>query len=95
MIALPDGRSHAAINRWLKSGSMQATIALIGRIGFDSSDSDDTRLRKRLAVVLCAGTLPLTLLWSAIYLAVGAPIASADPLDFGIACRTLGRAHGR
>jgi guanylate cyclase len=79
MIALPDGRSHAAINRWLKSGSMQATIALIGRIGFDSSDSDDTRLRKRLAVVLCAGTLPLTLLWSAIYLAVGAPIASAIP----------------
>jgi adenylate cyclase len=60
-------------------GSMKALITLIGRIGFDPSDSDETALRKRLAVVLCAGTLPLTLLWSAIYLAVGAPIAAAIP----------------
>ena len=58
---------------------MKALITLIGRIGFDPSDSDETALRKRLAVVLCAGTLPLTLLWSAIYLAVGAPIAAAIP----------------
>ena len=58
---------------------MKALITLIGRIGVDASDSDETALRKRLAVVLCAGTLPLTLLWSAIYLAVGAPIAAAIP----------------
>src|SRR6202522_121078 len=58
---------------------MKALITLIGRIGVDPSDSDETVLRKRLAVVLCAGTLPLTLLWSAIYLAVGAPIAAAIP----------------
>jgi adenylate cyclase len=58
---------------------MKALITLIGRIGLDASDSDETALRKRLAVVLCAGTLPLTLLWSAIYLAVGAPIAAAIP----------------
>jgi adenylate cyclase len=58
---------------------MRALITLIGRIGVDTSDSDETALRKRLAVVLCAGTLPLTLLWSAIYLAVGAPIAAAIP----------------
>ena len=58
---------------------MKALITLIGRIGLDTSDSDETALRKRLAVVLCAGTLPLTLLWSAIYLAVGAPIAAAIP----------------
>src|SRR5580698_5829981 len=56
---------------------MKALITLIGRIGLDTSDSDDTALRKRLAVILCAGTLPLTLLWSAIYLAVGAPMATA------------------
>src|SRR6202046_4090239 len=60
-------------------GSMKALITRIGRIGFDPSDSDETALRKRLAVVLCAGTLPLTLLWSAIYLAVGPPIAAAIP----------------
>src|SRR5580704_7254151 len=58
---------------------MKALITLIGRIGIDTSDSDETALRKRLAVVLCAGTLPLTLLWSAIYLAVGAPVAAAVP----------------
>ena len=51
---------------------MKALVTLLGRIGIDTSDSDEMALRKRVAVVLCAGTLPLTLLWSAIYLAVGA-----------------------
>jgi adenylate cyclase len=58
---------------------MKALMTSIGRIGLDASDSSDLALRKRLAVVLCAGTLPLTLLWSLIYLAVGAPIAAAIP----------------
>jgi adenylate cyclase len=58
---------------------MKALITLIGRIGLDTSDSDETALRKRLAVALCTGTLPLTLLWSVIYLAAGAPIAAAIP----------------
>ena len=49
------------------------------RVGLDPSDNDETALRKRLAVVLCAGTLPLTVLWSAIYLTVGAPLAAAIP----------------
>src|ERR1700729_312999 len=58
---------------------MKALITLIGRIAVDPSDSDETALRKRIAVVLCAGTLPMTLLWSAIYLAIGAPIAAVIP----------------
>ena len=58
---------------------MKALVTRLGRIGIDTSDSDETALRKRVAVVLCAGTLPLTLLWSAIYLAVGAPVAAAVP----------------
>jgi adenylate cyclase len=58
---------------------MKALITLIGRIAVDSSDSDETALRKRIAVVLCAGTLPMTLLWSAIYLAIGAPITAVIP----------------
>jgi len=58
---------------------MKALVTRLGRIGIDTSDSDETALRKRVAVVLCAGTLPLTLLWSAIYLAVGAPVAAAIP----------------
>jgi adenylate cyclase len=47
------------------------------RIGLDSTDSQETALRKRLAVVLCAGTLPLTVLWSAVYIAVNAPLLTA------------------
>ncbi len=34
---------------------------------------------KRLAVALCAGTLPFTVLWCAIYLAAGVPLAAAIP----------------
>jgi adenylate cyclase len=58
---------------------MKALITLVGRIAPDPSDSDETALRKRIAIILCAGTLPLTLVWSAIYLAIGAPIAAAIP----------------
>ena len=57
----------------------KALLGLAGRIGLDPSDSEETALRKRLAVVLCAGTLPLTVLWSAIYLVAGAPLAAAIP----------------
>jgi guanylate cyclase len=53
--------------------------ALAGRIGVDPTDSDETALQKRLVVVLCVGTLPLTMLWSAIYLAAGVPLAAAIP----------------
>src|ERR1700733_942746 len=57
----------------------KALLGLAGRIGLDPSDSEETALRKRLAVVLCAGTLPLTVLWSGIYLAASAPLAAAIP----------------
>src|ERR1700727_2746244 len=65
-------------------GSMKALITLIGRIGLDPSDSEETALRKRLAVVLCAATLPLTVLWSAIYLAAGAPLAASIPAFYSV-----------
>lgn len=38
----------------------------VGRIDTDPADSNETVLQKRLAVLLCVGTLPLTALWSAI-----------------------------
>jgi guanylate cyclase len=57
----------------------KSPFALAARIGLDAGDSDEIALRKRLAVALCAGTLPLTVLWSAIYLAAGVPIAAAIP----------------
>ena len=50
-----------------------------GRIGIDPADGNEVALHKRLIVVLCVGTLPLTALWSAIYLAAGVPLAAAIP----------------
>lgn len=53
--------------------------ALARNIGIDAGDSDETALRKRVAVALFAGTLPFTIGWSAIYLTAGAPLAAAIP----------------
>ena len=50
-----------------------------GRVGAGPGDSPETLLQKRLTVALCAGTLPLTVGWSLIYLAAGAPLAAAVP----------------
>ena len=54
-------------------------LDLAGSIGHDARDNDETALRKRVAVLLFSGTLPLTIAWSAIYLAVGASLAAAVP----------------
>ena len=47
-----------------------------GRVGTAPGDSPETLLQKRLTVALCVGTLPLTIGWSLIYLAAGAPTSS-------------------
>ncbi len=53
-------------------------------MGLDARDNDETALRKRVAVVLFGGTLPLTIAWSAIYLAVGAPLPAAVPALYSV-----------
>jgi adenylate cyclase len=55
-----------------------------GRVGADPEDSTETRLQKQLTVVLCVGTLPLTIAWSVIYLAAGAPLAGAIPAFYSL-----------
>jgi adenylate cyclase len=66
-------------------------------IGLDARDNDETALRKRVAVVLFGGTLPLTIAWSAIYLAVGSPLAAAVPGFYSVITpiNTLIFAHTR
>jgi guanylate cyclase len=59
-------------------------LDLAGNVGRDVQDNDETALRKRVAVVLFGGTLPLTVAWSATYLAVGAPRAAAIPAFYSI-----------
>ena len=72
-------------------------LDLAASIGHDARDDDETALRKRVAVVLFGGTLPLTIAWSAIYLAVGAPLAAAVPGFYSVITpiNTLIFAHTR
>lgn len=59
-------------------------LAYAGRIGADPADSSETALQKRLVVALCVGTLPLTVLWSVIYLLAGVPSAAAIPAFYSV-----------
>ncbi len=71
------------VGHWIRARGREL-LALAGSIGVDARDSDETALRKRVAVVLFGGTLPLTIAWSAIYLAVGAPRAAAIPAFYSV-----------
>ncbi|MEB3022790.1 adenylate/guanylate cyclase domain-containing protein [[Mycobacterium] crassicus] len=62
----------------------QELAAWAERIGAAATDTDETALQKRLAVALCAGTLPLTVLWSAVYLAMHVPVAAAIPAFYSL-----------
>ena len=55
-----------------------------GRVGTDPGDSPEILLQKHLTVALCVGTLPLTIGWSLIYLAAGAPLAAAIPAFYSL-----------
>ena len=56
----------------------------VGRIGTAAADTNEVALQKRLAVVLCAGTLPLTTLWSVIYLLMHTPLAAVAPVFYTV-----------
>jgi guanylate cyclase len=63
---------------------MRTLVDRAGRVGADPDDSTETLLQKRLIVVLCVGTLPLTIAWSVIYFAAGAPLAAAIPAFYSL-----------
>jgi len=50
----------------------QPWIDRAARIGADPRDDDETRLRKALLVLICLLILPISAVWGAIYLALGA-----------------------
>jgi adenylate cyclase len=54
-------------------------IALAGRVGADPLGSGDAALQRRLLVLMCVGTLPLTALWSVTYFSAGVPLAASAP----------------
>ena len=61
------------------SSVFQWLVAQAGRVGTAPSDSTERALQKRLTVSLSVGLLPLTLLWSVVYFAAGAPYSAAIP----------------
>jgi adenylate cyclase len=63
---------------WATAASAKL-IALAARVGVDPSESGDAALLRLVMVLLAVGTLPLTILWSVIYLAAGSPLAAAAP----------------
>jgi len=80
------GRDEAAgIRRfgWASAVS-EKLVALAGRVGVDPLESSDAALQRRLLVLLSVGTLPLTVLWSVIYFAAGAPLAAAAPAVYTV-----------
>jgi adenylate cyclase len=74
---------HVGLLGWC-SRCVHGLAAWAGRIGATATDTNETALQKRLIVVLCAGTLPATVLWGAIYLLVHVPFAAAIPAFYSI-----------
>jgi len=52
----------------------QQALALLARIGADQQDDEDTRADKALLVLISVLILPVSLLWSVLYLAFGTPV---------------------
>jgi adenylate cyclase len=71
---------------WLsgRSRGVHDLTAWAGRIGAMATDTNEMALQKRLTVVMCAGTLPLTMLWSVIYLLMHVPLAAAIPAFYSV-----------
>jgi adenylate cyclase len=59
-------------------------VALAARVGANPLESGDAALQRLVMVLLAVGTLPLTILWSVIYLAAGAPLAAAAPAIYSV-----------
>jgi guanylate cyclase len=74
---------RAGLVSWGPRGANDLT-AWVGSLGAAVTDTDETALQKRLAVALFAGTVPLTLLWSAVYLGAHAPFAAAVPAFYSV-----------
>ena len=68
----------------MDSGLLQRLTRQVAEIGSDPSDSEEVALQKRLAVFLSLAIVPLALAWSAIYLAMEAPLAASIPGSYAL-----------
>jgi guanylate cyclase len=59
-------------------------LARLARVGADSADDEEARLKKALLVLVAVLIWPISLLWAGLYLALGAPSGSVAFLYFGV-----------
>jgi adenylate cyclase len=69
----------------LATSAFAKPVALAERVGADALETGDAALRRLVMVLLAVGTLPLTVLWSVVYLVAGAPLAAAIPAVYSVA----------
>ena len=62
----------------------ERVLARLARIGADPRDDDDTRAGKALLVLISALILPVSLLWSILYLAFGSPVGWVPLVYFAV-----------
>jgi hypothetical protein len=60
-------------------------VALAARVGADPLETGDVALQRLVMVLMAVGVLPLTILWTVVYLVAGAPLAAAAPAIYSVA----------
>ena len=88
----PDARGEAMAKtcadisvRMRRLPRRRSSSHLAARVGADPLETGDTALQRLVMVLLAVGTLPLTILWTVVYLAAGAPLAAAAPAVYSVA----------
>src|SRR5271168_4647858 len=66
------------------TGAFAKLVALAARVGADLNETGDAALQRLVMVLLAVGTLPMTILWSVVYVAAGAPLAAAAPAVYSV-----------
>jgi adenylate cyclase len=61
----------------------------LGRVGADPDDDEETRLRKALLLLIAVLVLPISLMWSALYIAFGGPVGLTAFVYFVISVASI------
>ncbi len=68
---------------------LDALLARLALVGANSSDDQETRLRKTLLVLVAVLILPIALLWGGLYIVMGAPSGTIAFLYFGVSLASI------
>ncbi len=66
------------------TGAFAKLVALAAGVGATPHESGDAALQRLVMVLMAVGTLPLTVLWAAVYLVAGAPLAAVAPAIYSV-----------